>query len=388
MIFFTLLFGCVERWKLPSKDIPIHSGLSHSEALKTEIDDIVLSFYDENKVVGVGIAVVGGGEILHTSGYGWADLSLELPLKSETPMLLASVSKIFLGTVAMQQVEKNELDLDAPISDLVGFPVQNPYSDGGAITLRHTLTHTSGIQDSMAYNNSYAEGDPTISLYDFEKGYLIEDGEYWDRNNYSRVNAGEEYDYSNVGSALAGLAIASPVDFEFSDLLHQDVLEPLGMINSSYYLADLEETVAIPYRAVWGGFTDYPQYGFPTYPDGSMRSSADDMGRFALAMLSGGELDSVRIMEEEGVSIMMTADESLPADGQGLIWYSENLDGRTVWGHNGGDDGSMTELMLDREADVGVVILLNVTGNGKVYNNLRVLEADLLSAGEGYISSF
>ena len=387
MMIFGLLVGCSTRWTLPSENIPIEEGTRHSEEIKMSVDELVLSFYEENKVVGVGVALVGGGEILYTAGYGWADLSQEAALKSETPMLLASVSKVFIATVAMQQVEKNQLDLNAPVSELVGFPVQSPYTDG-TIALRHCLTHTSGIQDSIRYADSYEEGDPTISLHDFQRGYLIEDAAFWHPSNYARVEVGEKYSYSNVGSALAGLAIASSIDIEFAELLTDDVLVPLGMMNSSYYLSELEELVATPYRSALGGFIAYPQYGFPTYPDGSLRSSPDDMGNFVLTILSGGEHDGVRILEEEGVNAMFVEDSSVPEAGQGLIWYSDNLDDRDVWGHNGGDDGAMTDLKLDRNADVGVVILLNVTGNEKVSNNLSRLESELLDVAEEYVVGF
>ena len=384
MLFVALsLFGCTERLSLPSGEVPVQVGFSESDDLTAKINEAVLSFYDQNEVVGVAVSVINSNEILHTSGYGWADISEELPLESSTPMLLASVSKVFIATTAVQQVEKNGLDLSTSITELVGFPVESPYTNG-EITLWHALTHTSGILDSPTYAEVYAEGDPTISLYDFEKGYLIEDGEYWHRRNYSDVNAGEEYEYGNVASALAGLAIGSFAGMEFADLLQSDVLDPLGMINSSYYLRDLTEVVAIPYEASLRGFKEYPQYGLPTYPDGSMRSSADDMGRFVLSMLTDNENES--ILSKDAIDQMMTVDSQVPSEGQGLIWYSEERDGRVLWGHNGGDDGTMSELLLDRDAGVGVVMILNVSGDDKVADNLLDLELKLLDIAEEYSS--
>ena len=360
-LMLALLAACSPLDRGPSEDrpdgpVPVHHG-TNLLAKPDAVDALVLPIL-EDRGVGMGVAVVHDGEGVFSGGYGWADLGDARPLTAGTPMQIGSVSKLFIGVAAMQARDRGDLSLDDPIADLVGFAVDNPLVEDDVITLRALLMHNGGIHDSGEYDRAYANGDPTVSLLDFQRSYLLPGGERYHVRNFTKVGSGT-FEYSNVGAALAGLGLAETAGLEFSDLVHRDILEPLGMSHSAYFVDDLAVEMATPYG---GGDRPFGVYSFPTYPDGLMRSSSTDMGRFMAAIQAGGVLDDTRILEEATVEEMLTVDESsgTDEDGQAISWARVALvEGRTLMGHTGGDPGVASLFAMDRDAGVGVVLTAN-----------------------------
>mgnify|MGYP000391821250 CR=1 FL=1 len=370
---------------LPPDTYPVHHGVIVDEELAADIDAAVLDYLYDARMPSVAVGVYGPGEVYYTGSFGWAELETARELKPHTPVLLSSVSKTFIGVAAMQGVEAGRLALADRVSQHTGFAVDNPRVDGERIELIDLLTHTSGLSDSAIYGANYSEGDPVISLRDFEEGYVTPGGRHHRRSNWSKRAPGEAYEYSNVGAGLAALAIGDAAGLAFSDLVRRDILEPLGMDDSAYFLADQTRAPAIPYGRTRTRFRAWEPYGYPTYPDGMMRSGADDLARYGAAMLGGGALDGARVLSEASVERMLRVDERIDAHGEGqaVVWVDVPLRGRTVTGHNGGDFGSFTELYMDREAGVGFLLLFNaVPMDGDDYRAIQGLEAELLDLAE------
>lgn len=371
---------------LPGGPPPVDHGVDADPSLTERVDRAVRGFLSDSGAPGIGVALVKDGAVLFDAGYGWAEIETERPLGVDTPVLLSSVSKTFIGVAAMQAKEQGVLTFDEPISDLVGFAVDNPKVRGETITLYHALTHGTGIEDTRKYTQSYAAGDPTIGLMEFEREYLTPGGDHWRRSNYARRAPGEEFSYSNVGAALGALAIGHAQGQEFMDLVHEQILDPLGMDDSAYLLADLEQEPAVPYDPirVGGDFRPWPHYGYPTYPDGMLRASARDMGRYIAAIESGGTVDGASILSPQGIDEMLTVDPAVGTDedGQAVVWAMRRMGGRQLLGHNGGDYGSTTEMWIDREAGVGVAVLLNTELRRRDEDRLLDLQVALLDIAE------
>ncbi|MEM7153191.1 MAG: serine hydrolase domain-containing protein [Myxococcota bacterium] len=375
-----------ERTELPPGPAPVERGVETDLDLARAVDEAVLSFLSPGDVTGISVALVADGEVVFTSGYGWAELDGAQPLSANTPVLLSSVSKTFIGVAAMQAVERGRLQLDDSLTDRVGFTVDNPRVDGETITLRHALTHNTGLRDTREYDRSYDEGDPTIELSEFVQGYVQPRGKYWRRRNWRKAAPGTEFAYSNVGASLGALAIASAQDDEFMTLVQRTIFEPLGMEDSAYLLNDLPREAAVPYKhtVVGDDFRPWPQYGYPTYPDGMIRSSANDMGRYLAAIEGGGQLEGVELLSADSVDEMLTVDASAGTDedGQAIAWAMREMDGRELYGHNGGDFGSTTEIWIDRDAHVGIAVLLNCDTTSESWDRLMALERELLDLAE------
>jgi len=303
---------------------------------------------------------------------------------TSTPFSLASVSKSFIAVATMQAVEDGLVTLDTPVDDLVDFDLDNPKLDGETISLVHLATHTAGIRDTREYDRAYVMGDPEVGLGEFVEGYLVPGGEWYHDRSWRSWEPGDEASYSNVGAALAAHALEGATATPFEDLTHDQIFAPLGMEHTAWFLADLDEAeVAMPHEWSGGAYEPYGHYGFPTWPDGQLRSSVDDLSRYLAAIQAGGELDGVRILDQASVDEMLSDQAPEVMEGHGVFWYEQQREGRTTWGHSGGDFGVMTEMFFDREAGVGVVFMLHaIPPVFRAYEDYVLLYEDILAAAE------
>lgn len=367
------------RLELPT-EVPVDRAVGEG-ARADAIEALALEIVKGEPIPGMAIAVVDGGEVVYAAGLGWADVEAERPLSADTPVLLSSVSKSFVGVFAMQAVERGDLTLDTTAADLIGFPVDNPRVDGESVTLRHLLTHNSGLEDSGEYGAHYAEGDPTLDLFAFCEGYLTDGGAYWRGGNWSKRMPTEEFSYSNVGMACGAQAIGTHVGRPPRELV-RDVLDPLGMTGTAYFLEDLSTEPAVPYSRAGARVRAYAQYGYPTYPDGMLRSPAVDLGRYVAAMGNRGELDGERVLEEGTWEAMIEVDPAYGTDeeGQAIAWARREIGGRQMIGHNGGDFGSLAELWFDPETGDGFAVAVN--GFPESWSTVVAFEEALLAQVE------
>ncbi len=372
---------------LPEGAPPVQHG-RHDEALIAAVDAEVQAFLEAFPQPGLAVALFAPGEVLYTGAYGWSGLLPPRPLTLDTPIRLSSVSKTLIGVAAMQAEAAGNVGLDTPLEALVDFDVSNPHHPG-TITLRHALTHTTGIEDTHAYDASYAPGDPTEPLGTFLEGYLRPDGAHWRSGNFASRAPGAAFSYSNVGAALAAHALAQAADRPFDVLVRETVLTPLGMADTAYFFEDVPKAPATLHApAVGRRFRAWAPYGYPTYPDGMLHSTAPDLARFGAMVLGGGTLDGVDVLTPALVDTMLTVDPAIGTDedGQALVWARRMLDGRALMGHNGGDFGSFADLWMDREAGVGFALLTTLEPSHRMdLIGLLALEAALLRVAEAAV---
>ncbi|MBI5958438.1 MAG: beta-lactamase family protein [Chloroflexi bacterium] len=327
----------------------------------TSLDDVetlISEVFDQSSIPGMAVAIVGPQGVIWSGGYGFADVDKGLSVTPDTPFMLASVTKVFTGTSLMMAWEEAGFDLDMPVNDLLPFQVDNPHTDGEVITLRHLATHTSGLLDNWEiYNAMYTPGDSPIALGDFLEGYLTAGGEWYDADeNFADWMPGEVAEYSNVGAALAGYMMEMITGTPLDDYADAHLFGPLGMTNTHWHLADFPDVsiIAIPYE---NGETALDHYGYPTWPDGQLRSSANDLGRFLATILNGGELDGVRILQPETIDAMMQPQIPTADPYQGWFWALGDKPGEA--GHSGGDPGVATNIGINRNLGLGLILLTN-----------------------------
>lgn len=345
-----------------------------SPAVPSSFDDVSpagLDAYIQAKmkvahVPGLAACVVSDGEIVWARGYGWANVEKRRPVTPDTGFMLASISKTFVATAVMQQVEAGTLSLDADVNTYLPFPVRNPKHPDDPITLRQLLTHTSSVRDYMPVwygkNDLYTYGqDSPVPLDAFLEGYLTTGGSYWNRKDYSRFAPGKNYEYSNVGVDLAAYVVESVTGTPFDQYCATQVFAPLGMNTTSYMLEGLDRSaLAMPYRHASGPgkYRAYGHYSYPDYPCGQARSSVSQLGRFLASYTSDGTYQGVQLLKPESVAEILRPQTSLYR-GQGLAWYRERVRGPKVLGHQGGDSGVCTFMFFDEKTGDGAIVLTN-----------------------------
>ena len=102
----------------------------------------------QKHIAGVSAVIIKKGEIVWINSYGYTNTNLKTPFTNTTPLILASVSKLFTGTAIMQLVEKGTIQLDEAIDNYLPFELRNPNFKSQPITFKMLLTHTSSISDS------------------------------------------------------------------------------------------------------------------------------------------------------------------------------------------------------------------------------------------------
>jgi len=335
-----------------------------------ELDDYILAEMDYENLPGMSTLIVKGGEIVWVESYGMADIENNVPVTDYTAFLMASVSKLFMATAFMQLEEDGLIDLDEDINTYLPFDVFNPNYPNISITSRMLMTHTSSIADDWSsMDTHYTIGDPTITLGDYMEMYFSTSGVDYDaQNNFNNDLPGTDFDYSNMAADLAGYLVEVVSEELFSEYSNTHVFDELCMDNTSWYLSDFDTlNVARPYDWQGSQFDPYPHFGFPGYTSGLLRSNVLDIANFMIAYLQNGLFNNNQLLSEASINEMLTFQVPDIDDTQGINWYTEEiyLSGGGVvdlWGHNGGEGGSTTELYINPDNQIGIVVLSNGEG--------------------------
>jgi CubicO group peptidase (beta-lactamase class C family) len=328
-----------------------------------DLESFVLDRLRAGRLPGVSTAIVRDGQ-LWSRGFGEANLPRDRHVDSGTIFMLASISKTVICTAVMQAVEDGLFALDDDVDDVLPFSVRIPGFPNRKITARQLLTHTSSIRDRWpVWDDLYSQGDSPIGLGEFLEGYLVPGGEDYREGNFYGFAPGKAYRYSNVGASLAAYLVEAASGTGFDVWCNDRIFEPLAMTRTGWHLADVSRSeVAMPYR--WSANLDtyvpYGHYGYPDYPDGALRTTARHLCHHMGMVMNGGEWNGVRLLSTESVREILRLQIPDIVRFQGLIWYRFHFHGRTLVGHNGGDQGVATVAFFDPDTGIGVAVL----GNG------------------------
>ncbi len=329
--------------------------LSDPAVMEAFLDGLIQGQLRERTIAGATVAVVGGGEVLFTKGYGWADVDGRRPVDpEETLFRIASVTKLFTFTAVMQLAEEGWLDLEADVNEYLDFRIPDTYSE--PITLTHLMTHTAGFEEDLR----------NLFTFDPEGIGRLED---WVEDNLpQRVRPPGTFSvYSNYGTALAGYIVERVSGLPWEDYIERRILEPLGMERTTGRepLPDgLAPALSQGYAPRKGGFeAQLLELSPGGAPAGSMSSTAADMATFMLAFLDGGAVGDARILEEDTVARMLDRhfghDPQLPGNGLGFFEMSSH--GTRILGHGGNTQWFHNTLALFPEHDLGLFVSFNTT---------------------------
>ena len=173
----------------------------------------------------VSTVIVKNGKIVWLESYGYADIENGIPVTDNTVFLLASISKLFTGTAAMQLYENGIIDLDEDINNHLPWPLTIPNHENEPITFRHLMTHTSSIQDNYGAMATYYDyPDPSISLSDCMQSYFSTAGNHYNASaNFLNQAAGTTYEYSNMATALNGYLIENITQNPFNEYCNNNL---------------------------------------------------------------------------------------------------------------------------------------------------------------------
>lgn len=221
------------------------------------------------QIPGLALAVIRDGKILKMRTYGFADVDSKLPVTINTVFRIGSVRKQFVATAIMMLVEEGKISLDDPVSK---------YLDGTQkrwqrISIRHLLTHTSGIPD---FNNEDIRVKDGPGNYD----HRVLDALVKRRLHFA---PGDEWRYSNSNYHLLGMIIQKITGKSYDDFLRKRIFEPLGMAQTTiFHECGTYPDLAMGYR--WHDGLHRTGAPFGITAGGSTLSTISDMAKWDAAL--------------------------------------------------------------------------------------------------------
>ena len=345
LFYSTICFSC-------KKETP-------SIETKTEYKEYLLDEIDAQNIPALASLIFAKDKILHEVYLGKSNIDQGISLESNHVFLLASISKVITATALLQLYEDGLFALDDKINDYLDFNVSVPnYTQN--ITFRMLLTHTSGIADGDELDNHYYENmDSPISLKTYLKNYLTPQGSYYNASqNFHDFEPGSVSEYSNTGNALIGLLVEEISGMGFNQYCKQKIFLPLEMNNTYWKLDEINGTIVQPYNFSGGNYTALEHYTNTDYPNGGLRSSAQDLFKLLSTFSLNGKYNNFELLSAETINKMTSLQIPELSNDMGLHLFILNAE-NDLWGHDGGEKGVATIMAYNKTTKVGAIILTN-----------------------------
>ncbi|MEM6877480.1 MAG: serine hydrolase domain-containing protein, partial [Bacteroidota bacterium] len=282
---------------------------------------------DLETVPGFGVAIVNTEGTLYQGGFGYADIAEQKPYTTQSLQNIGSISKTFIGISLQQAVDRGLLDWDTPINDILPFDVVHPKYADQPILISHLASHTAGINDGDDYDfaysltepNTYIGTDldpediaefeayaqnPAYELGDFCQSFLSENGHLYKEDHFLPTAPGEQYEYSNVGAALAAHVLEVATGISFPQWTQKYILDPLKMGNSGWSFSDvnMDQHAQLYYERS----LPIPRYTLATYPDGGFITCIEDLSKYLSAMIANYGTEENQLVSAGGLENIMT----------------------------------------------------------------------------------
>jgi CubicO group peptidase (beta-lactamase class C family) len=333
---------------------------------------------------GLGLACIDRGRVSRIGTYGYADLATQTPVTPDTAFHIASLSKVFTGTIIMQLIERGHMRLDDPIDSWLDFSVRNPKFPDVPVTFRHLLSHSSSISDKGYGDDLQSVGDSPIGLRDFLISYLTPEGSrYKPETSFSIATPGQHFSYCNVAYALLGYLAARIGNQPLEAQTDTRIFAPLKMAHSAWSLKALgNRPRATPYVLKDGAPSPIAAIGYPDWPAGLMRTSITDIAAFMASFAA--DYRGPRLLKPETTALMS---QPVPLEGlprgawhaQGLAWSHQTLGGVEYLMHGGADPGASAVVAFTPDRKKGVVLMSNLEPSKAVFGAFGVIAKAVLA---------
>lgn len=389
IIFLTFLTSCKTQKQTHQREFD-----KQKDSLTTEI----IALNKNNVFNGFSVALVNENGTLYQKGFGYSNLQDKILYTQNTIQNIASISKTLVGISLLKAQELWKLNLDDPINKYLPFKVVNPDFPSNQITIRQLATHTSSIADNNFYlsknyylkSNQNLKGiklifeeeqvfnpaDSIVSMEEFLSNVLTENGKWYAKNAFLNKKPGEQYEYSNVATTLAGYIIQRASGIPFYEFTKIYILKPLNMKSSGWRFEDVQ---FLNYSRLYENpKTVLPYYSTSSYPDGNFITSVNDLSLYLTELIKGYNGNGT-ILNNESYKTLFTpqliAKNFVDRNERNPFSESYNVGifmgfGYTGYiGHTGGDPGVSAIMFFNPKNNIGRILITNTNFVDKIGND-------------------
>lgn len=311
-------------------------------------------------IKGLSIAVIQNYKIAWAKGYGWADVEDKKPVTTQTLFEPGSISKTLNAVGILKLAQDKKLDLNTDINTYLTswkFPYDS-ISKGKKITLTHILTHHAGLSVHGFPGHDIKGPIPTI--------YEVLDGKQpsFTPAVRSEFEPDLKYQYSGGGTSISQVILTDITKQDYAHWMDDNVLKPIGMINSTYAQPPSKEKQLMCASAYNRDGTPVSNK-FHVYPEqaaAGLWMTPSDLANYIIDMQLAYKGNASKVLNADMVKLHLTPYLNSEA---AMGTFIQNLDGAKYFEHSAGNDGFCGEFIGSLEDGNGVVIFLN-TDNFKI----------------------
>lgn len=343
-------------------------------AFARDLESLIPKLMKETAVPGLSIALVKGGKLWWTRGFGVKNSTTMEPVDDATVFEAASVSKTVFAYVVLKLCERGVLGLDTPLTKYL----PEKFLEGDArldrVTARHVLSHTGGFQD-------WRGGDHPLKIHfaPGEKFMYSGEGYFYLQSVVTQLMG--QVDASDCAQFEAGLKVCAT---DFDAFMRRNLLEPFGMTESGYEWREGWNKAFAKAHDVKGKVIERGKGTRPAVARygaaGGLNTTAKDYAKFLIEIVAPKEIDAFRLTQAS-LKEMVRPQVKLPED--------QKIDGASAWAlgwavqerpvgnfivHSGGQSGYRSLAMASVDKKTGFVVLTNGDNGARVIYDPRVLE--------------
>jgi CubicO group peptidase (beta-lactamase class C family) len=343
-----------------------------------QIDSLVAKAMSISPSVGIAIAVVKDGEVIHSKGYGIKSIENKKKVDEHTLFAIASNSKAFTTAALAILIDQGKLKWqDKVIDHIPEFKMYNEYVTAN-FTIIDLLTHRSGLGLGAGDLMIFPDGA------DFDIQDVLKSFQYQKPVSPFRT----QFDYDNLLYIVAGEVIARVSGMSWSNFIESRIFMPLDMNNSISTISKMQESanLAFPHDSEGKQIRLLSTYeGDLAAAAGGIYSSAADLSKWMIMQLNSGKYGknlSLELFSEKQQNEMWKPHTNLwfttkPTErtrthysAYGLGWGMRDVQGKIVIAHSGVLPGMVSRTVLVPELNLGIVVLTNSLPGGNAYYSI------------------
>jgi len=321
-------------------------AISIGHVVADPIDDLIKDEMQKHQIAGLALFVAKDGKPVKTNGYGVANLEWNVPVTGETVFEIGSITKQFTAACILLLAEDGKLSLDDKISQ----HLKNTPAGWSNITVRHLLTHTSGIQnyttvDGFELRQHLTQEQFIQKIGAFPLGF----------------QPGDSWKYCNSGYNLLGFIIENVSGKSYWDFIRERIFQPLQMTKTT----SRTPGIVVPHRA--SGYEmdhhvpinrDYDLTDL--FSAGAIISTVVDMEKWDAA-LNDGKLLKESSKEQWWTPVKLNSGK---IQNYGFGWFLDPLNGHKDIGHGGATSGFSATIQRFPDDQLNIIILCNADETG------------------------